>query len=218
MISADLDLFRARELLPFTAVVRAGVRGVLTSHVVLAALEPEPAPLSRRLLVDLSAGELGFRGASSPTRWTWRRFANLNGLAGAAVRALAACADLMLLGTLAAEESFIGARQALDQAVRHGRIPPERVHEATAPPGRVLGTAAGRPVIVAVRDAYRVPWQRKGATGLLRQRPDVVQAALGMPDDEALVLAAAGTQARWAVRVSASRVSTRALAETLIFG
>lgn len=85
-------------------------------------------------------------------------------------------------------------------------------------PGECWVRPPAVPVIVAVRDAYRVPWQRKGATGLLRQRPDVVQAALGMPDDEALVLAAAGTQARWAVRVSASRVSTRALAETLIFG
>jgi beta-N-acetylhexosaminidase len=50
----------------------------------------------------------------------------------------------------------------------------------------VAGCAAGRPLVLAVRDAYRTPWQRDWVDALLAHRPDAVLVALGMPEDAEL--------------------------------
>ena len=73
-------------------------------------------------------------------------------------------------------------------------------------------------VVAAVRDACRSPWQLAWTTGLLQARPDAVLVGLGMPDDAALARAAAGPQARWAMGLSASRVSAEAVADRLVRG
>jgi len=64
-VSADAELLRARELVPFRAAVRAGVGAVMTAHVAYPALDPRPrmpASLSRPILVDLLRDDLGFGG------------------------------------------------------------------------------------------------------------------------------------------------------------
>ncbi|MGY1847889.1 MULTISPECIES: glycoside hydrolase family 3 protein [unclassified Blastococcus] len=77
-------------------------------------------------------------------------------------------------------------------------------------PDAVAGAAAGRPLVVAVRDAYRSPWQERWLRRLAQLRPDAVTVALGMPDDLALVPGPA-------VAVhGASRACTRAAAEALV--
>lgn len=52
------------ELLPFREAIRAGVRGVMTFHGDLPALDPsgQPATLSPRVMIDLLRREMGFRG------------------------------------------------------------------------------------------------------------------------------------------------------------
>lgn len=62
-VDATLDTLRARELPPFAAAVQAGVRAVMTAHVLLPAVDEEhPATLSERILGGLLRGELGFGG------------------------------------------------------------------------------------------------------------------------------------------------------------
>src|SRR5258705_324615 len=65
---ARVDASRARidsvELVPFRAAVNAGVRGVMTFHGLLPAIDTSslPATLNPRIMTDLLRGDLGFRG------------------------------------------------------------------------------------------------------------------------------------------------------------
>ena len=61
-VEADERRLRAVELVPFAAAAEAGVPMLMTAHVVYPAVDGEPATLSRRWLVDVARGELGFGG------------------------------------------------------------------------------------------------------------------------------------------------------------
>ena len=59
-VDADLDVLAERELVPFAAAVEAGVAAVMTSHILVPALDPDlPATLSPRVLALLRE-RLGF--------------------------------------------------------------------------------------------------------------------------------------------------------------
>lgn len=63
VIDASPDTLRARELPPFAAAVQAGVRAIMTAHVLLPAIDAEhPATLSERILRGILRDELGFGG------------------------------------------------------------------------------------------------------------------------------------------------------------
>jgi beta-N-acetylhexosaminidase len=303
VVDADEATVRARDLPPFAAAVRAGALAVMTGHVVLRALDPEPATLSRRLLVDLLRGELGFTGAVVTDALDMAAVRARHGVAGAAARALAAGADLLLLGAEDGATTHPDARAALVGAVRDGAVPEERLADAAArvaqlqravaalpPPGPVdrgVGLRAARAavrvrgavplsraelaggvvvaevrgevnlavgaapwsvadavarlgvrveavtvtgtrpwaadelpgdgaLVIAVRDAHRVPWQHRAVEAVLRARPDAVLVGLGTPADTVLAEAVAGPAARWVLAHSAAAVSVRAAAEALV--
>ncbi|MGL5863763.1 MAG: glycoside hydrolase family 3 protein [Phycicoccus sp.] len=154
-VDVPLDVLRSRELVPFRAAVAAGVAAVMTSHVLVDALDPDrPATFSPRA-IGVLRDELGFSGvvvsdaldmagASGGTDLAGAG-ADAGGVRGAAVRALAAGVDLLCLGSGTTEERFAGVRAAIVDAVGSGRLPRERVAEAAA---RVRDLATGhlRPV------------------------------------------------------------------------
>ncbi len=306
VVDADEATFRRRDLPPFAAAVAAGVDLVMTSHIVFPALDDAPATLSRRLLVDLLRGELGFEGVVVTDALDMAGVRDAHGIAGAAALALAAGADLLLLGAEDGEEHCAAVRATIRRHVEEGRLPEERLRDAagrvtalrerldaaptpvddvagdrsgglpgqhpTGPglaaarsalraraltpltaaplvvelragtnmavgaarwslaeplaaqtslrgvltvtedgpgPEEAVARAAGAPVVVAVRDAYRSPWQRAWLQRLTGQRPDAVVVALGMPDD--LDLAPGPAVAAH----GAARVNTRAVADLL---
>jgi beta-N-acetylhexosaminidase len=47
--------------------------------------------------------------------------------------------------------------------------------------GEVLRKAAGRPLVVVVRDLHRHPWQATAVDVLLARRPDLVLVEMGLP-------------------------------------
>ncbi|MCZ2813351.1 hypothetical protein O2W15_18120 [Modestobacter sp. VKM Ac-2979] len=295
VIDADEATFRERELPPFAAAVRAGVDLVMTAHVVFPALDTAPATLSRRLLVDVLRGELGFTGVVVTDALDMAGVRAAHGLAGAAVLSLAAGADLLLLGAEDGAEHCVAIRAAVRAALADGTLPEARLRDAAArvtalrqrladverpePPatdpdtGRaaaraalqprgvapltgpavvaelraetnlavgdaawslaqplaedgllaavqtvteggvtaeeVAAAAAGRPLVVAVRDAYRSPWQTAWLDQLLRARPDAVLVALGMSVDAERATGPA------VAAHGAARVVTRAVADLL---
>ncbi|UNO39177.1 glycoside hydrolase family 3 N-terminal domain-containing protein [Streptomyces sp. MST-110588] len=84
-----------------------------------------------------------------------------------------------------------------------------RVQDAGRRPVQILAEAAGRPLVLAVRDACRTPWQREWLAEALAARPDAIVVAVGMPDDVPLTAGAA-------IRAyGAGAVNTRAAAELL---
>jgi beta-N-acetylhexosaminidase len=253
----ELPVSLSHDLAPFAAAVDAGVRSVMTAHVVYPELDEVPATLSPRVL-GLLRSELGFDGVIVTDALEMRAVSERWGVPGAAVRALAAGADLLLLGEHDAERDRAAICAAVGVAVSPARLEEaaERVRRladwasspriSDEPPNRVgleaarralrvegalpiakppfvvelraqtnpavgeahwsladalaeLGFLAGAvsitheragdrlpavdaQLVVACRDAFRIPWQRGW---LERAQPDVV-VALGLADDRRL--------------------------------
>ncbi|BFU43705.1 glycoside hydrolase family 3 protein [Krasilnikovia sp. MM14-A1004] len=120
------------ELRPFRAAIAAGAQAVMTGHLLVPALDPElPATLSRRILTGLLREELGFTGLIVTDGIEMEGVRRRYGLAGAAVRALAAGADAICVGGDHADErTAVLLRDALVAAVRSGELAEERLRDA----------------------------------------------------------------------------------------
>ena len=141
-VAAPLDELRERELAPFRAAVEAGVAAVMTSHIVVEALDPDhPATFSPTVLGVLR-DELGFRGVLVSDALDMAGASAETGIPEAAVRALAAGVDLLCLGSATGEERYTAVHEAVCEAVRSGRLDRGRVAEAA---GRVRTLAAVHP-------------------------------------------------------------------------
>ncbi|GAB1693128.1 glycoside hydrolase family 3 protein [Krasilnikovia sp. M28-CT-15] len=126
---ADLDVC---ELRPFRAAIHAGVQAVMTGHLLVPAWDAElPATLSRRILTGLLREELGFTGLIVTDGIEMEGVRRRYGLAGAAVRALAAGADAICVGgDHADEQTAVLLRDAIVAAVRSGELGEERLRDA----------------------------------------------------------------------------------------
>ncbi|WP_017558518.1 glycoside hydrolase family 3 N-terminal domain-containing protein [Nocardiopsis baichengensis] len=150
VITAGQELLRTRELVPFTAAVRAGVDMVMSGHIVVPAVDSAPASVSRRWY-RLLRGELGFDGVAVTDALDMKGLAvhtgepdTVRAVARGAVGALAAGADLLCLGNPATaggtgEEAYRAAHAAVLEAVESGAVPRARLDEAA---GRVEALAA----------------------------------------------------------------------------
>ncbi len=158
---------------PFRAAIGAGVRAVMTAHIVVRSSGDTPATMSREILDDLLRGELGFDGVIVTDALEMKAISDTVGVEEGAVRAVAAGADALCLGHDLFDESVLGVRDALVRAVRAGRIPEERLAEAAA---RVAALAAwtaeragdGRVDRDAGRMAARRALRREGDARLVR--------------------------------------------------
>ena len=126
-------------LLAFRAAIAAGVRAVMTAHIVVRSLGDEPSTTSPRVLHDLLRGELAFEGLVITDALEMRAISAGMGVEGGAVRAIAAGADALCLGHDLFEDAVCRVRDALVEAVCGGRLPEERLVEAAA---RVAATAS----------------------------------------------------------------------------
>jgi len=140
VVHQPLEVLRDRELAPFRAVIAAGVDAVMTSHVVLPALDDRPATTSRRVLVELLRGELGFTRAIVTDALDMKGASGTRSIGEAAVAALAAGADLLCLGARQDEDVLDHVHAAVAAAVADGRLDEVRLAEAVERAAR-LGTA-----------------------------------------------------------------------------
>ncbi len=121
-------------LKPFRAAVAAGVKAVMTAHILFSAYDPKlPATMSQAILTGLLREELGFDGLIVTDGIEMGAISGTHGVAEGSVKAIAAGADTICVGGgLDDEASFLYLRDALVWAVREGRLPAERLHEAAA--------------------------------------------------------------------------------------
>jgi beta-N-acetylhexosaminidase len=265
---ASLRELGEADLVPFRAAIGAGVRSVMTAHVVFPAVDQVPATVSRRFLAGMLRGELGFGGVIITDSLGMAAIGDGEVSAEGAVRSLAAGADLLCLPEQPAAQRR--ARDALAAAVRDRVLPSGRVAESAArvsalaawararpasaadpslgaeaarrallvdtanvplrgPPyvidagGRMssllgdhaasllgvlrerdpavggvrltgppeepealIARGVGRPLVLAVRDAHRLPWQRELISRVLARRPDAVVIGTGAVHDACL--------------------------------
>ncbi|MGP4048892.1 glycoside hydrolase family 3 protein [Streptomyces sp. 2A115] len=138
---ADREQIVTQALPPFRAALDAGVRAVMSGHLLVPAYDPDlPATLSRRILGELLRQELGFDGLIVTDAIEMGAVADRYGIGGATVRAVAAGADAVCVGGENAEEATaVMLADALVGAVGSGDLTEERLDEAA---GRVREFAA----------------------------------------------------------------------------
>jgi beta-N-acetylhexosaminidase len=129
----------AIDLYPFAEGIRAGADIVMTAHILFPAIDAKnPATLSRIILQDLLRGQMGFQGVILSDSMNMQAMTKNYALEDAAIQALNAGVDVIML----AEEHYSHdattyLRQqtllltAVKQAVQDGRLPLERVDDAT---------------------------------------------------------------------------------------
>jgi len=116
------------ELYPFRRLVEAGVMSVMTGHLAVPALDPTaglPATLSPAILTGLLREKLGFRGLILTDAMDMAGITALYPAGEAAVKAVEAGVDMVLLPAQPQEAAL-----ALMRAVRSGRIPLHRINSS----------------------------------------------------------------------------------------
>jgi len=116
------------ELYPFRAAIEAGVEAIMTAHLYIPVLEPEeglPATLSPRIMTDLLRKQMGFKGLIVTDALEMRGITGYFGDEEAALRALKAGVDLLLLPL-----DPVKVIEHLKKAVRSGELPESRVDES----------------------------------------------------------------------------------------
>ena len=117
------ERLEAIELPPFRQAIAAGVASVMTAHLLLPSLDTErPATLSPAVLTGLLRQELGFDGLVVTDALVMEAIAARHGAGEAAVLALEAGADLVLMPADATQ-----AIDAIVAAVESGRLSEERL-------------------------------------------------------------------------------------------
>jgi beta-N-acetylhexosaminidase len=126
-ITADKDRLNHIELVPFKAAIEAGVDSVMTAHIAVPALAPPdlPATLSPAILTDLLRKELGFKGLVVTDALEMASIARGFTTGDAAVRALEAGADALLMPS-----DPDAVLKAVTAAVQSGRLTRHRIQES----------------------------------------------------------------------------------------
>jgi beta-N-acetylhexosaminidase len=115
------------ELVPFRAAIQHGVDAVMTAHLAVPAFEPEqiPATLSRNVLTGLLRDEMGFKGLVVTDAMEMKAVTSLYPSGEAAVRAVEAGADVLLMAT--DPDACI---RGIEAAIRSGRISRARINQS----------------------------------------------------------------------------------------
>src|SRR5213080_1867633 len=197
VIRADRARLDQLELVPFRAAIAMQVDSIMTGHLNVPALEPDPntpATLSHNILTDLLRNQLGYQGLIVTDAMDMGGITVRYAPGEAAVRAVAAGADCLLMPPVP-DAAF----EALQAAVKSGRISKERLDAAVR---RILqaksrlGLNASRIVDVNAinKKIGSVAWQKeaqdisdRGVT-LLRDTPHLLPLD-GTKASRALVLA-----------------------------
>jgi beta-N-acetylhexosaminidase len=197
LVDAPVDVLWQRELPPFEAAIKAGVRSVMTAHIRVPSLTGDrPATFSPEVLSGLLRTELGFTGAVVSDALEMRGASAAIGIPEAAVRALIAGNDLLCIGgefakSPRAEELTEAVVAAIVEAVHTGRLAEEQLEEAAARTALLghpteIGSGPADPArtdlgVAAARRAVRVEGALPAglATGLVLQLEPSATMAVG---------------------------------------
>ncbi|WP_114579270.1 glycoside hydrolase family 3 protein [Saliphagus sp. LR7] len=133
VVDADPMTLKEIHLPPFERAIDAGVDSIMTAHVVTEAFDDErPATLSPAVLTDLLREELGYDGLVITDSMDMDGVTSGWGRGEAAVRAIAAGADVVLAVSKGPDafDAQLETVEALAGAIRSGELPPERVEAA----------------------------------------------------------------------------------------
>lgn len=159
VVPYPLERLQSLELLPFQAAMRAGVDGIMTGHLYLPSIEPQPdlpATLSRRVLTGLLREQLGYQGLILTDALDMDAIKKDRGAAEAAIDAFDAGADMLLVAGINSDDRMhLGdGPPALLAAVQSGRISEERLNASVL---RILEAKARRGILTGAVAPPSVP-------------------------------------------------------------
>jgi beta-N-acetylhexosaminidase len=132
-VSYDRETLEQVHLRPFQHAIDAGLDSIMTSHVVVEAIDPDyPATLSSKVLTGLLRQDMGFAGLIITDGMGMQAISDRWGTGEAGVMAVQAGADVILAGNTAEVTA-----QALYDAVLAGELPRTRIDESVL---RILRT------------------------------------------------------------------------------
>lgn len=122
------------ELVPFKQAIASGIDAIMTAHIHVPALDPTPdlpATLSKPILTGLLREQLGYKGLIITDSMTMAGVANyFGGVPQAAVKAVDAGADIILLTPSLTTDEQIEVYRAIVDAVRAGTLAEKRIDES----------------------------------------------------------------------------------------
>ena len=129
VIRMERERMDSVELVPFRAAIGAGMRAIMTAHIAVPNISGErvPATLSGSVLLNLLRGDLGFTGLIFTDAMDMGAIDRLFPRGEAAVQAVMAGADVLLMPPDVAE-----AIDAIQAAVRDGRITERRIDRSVS--------------------------------------------------------------------------------------
>jgi len=183
VIEGPLDDMWETDLVPFRAVVDAGIAAIMITHVQFKALEPDyPSTLSPRIIQGLLREKMGFAGLVSTDCMEMKAVTNTYGPGESAVQAaLAGASTILFSHTRDYQEA---AYNALIDAAKSGRLPEDTIDYAVSKIHAVKEQFAitGAPSLDAIRQPDRLvivenaaqagTVMLKTAPGVLPVRPD----------------------------------------------
>jgi beta-N-acetylhexosaminidase len=198
-LNATIDHIESVELVPFRAAIAHGVDSVMTAHMTVPAIEADdvPATVSRKILTGMLREELNFKGLIVTDAMDMRGLTKQFNHGEAAVRAIAAGADVLLMppdpdaairALLSAVATGRLTRKRIDQSVQ--RILEAKVHVGLMKK-KLVDLDAIADSLDAPEDAERAQTISDRAITLVRNEGAVVP--LGAPGD-ACVIASAGVR------------------------
>lgn len=124
--SKSLAALKKSDLVPFQSGIDAGASAIMIGHVAVRAVDPGvPSSLSRKMVTGLLRRDMGFQGLAVTDSLQMHAVVDKYGAGGAAVRALKAGEDVLLMPSGARV-----ARAAIVEAVQDGRLDPRRLDQA----------------------------------------------------------------------------------------
>lgn len=205
------------ELRPFQEAIDAGMGAIMTAHISVPSLNGgvrEPSTLSPEVLTNVLRDEMGFDGIVFTDAMDMRAISIQHSSGEAAVRALEAGADVILMPA-----SIKGAADGIVEAVRTGRITEERLDRSVI---RVLKTkedlALDQERLVAIE---KIP-SHVGVPAHTEVADQIAQHSITVLKNDRDLLPLAGTRSARVMSVSyrrgsdvlAGRFFNRALRET----
>ena len=124
IVQKDLETLRKEDLKPFAAGIEAGADMVMVGHITVPEIDDQPASQSKKITTDLLRKELGFEGVIITDGLQMTAAGSISD-GEKALRCLNAGADLLL--EIADVE---GTVEALEQAVKDGRLTKSRIDES----------------------------------------------------------------------------------------
>ncbi len=121
----SIEELRTEEFLPFKAGINAGADFVMVSHVTVPAVDSVPASLSNIFIEDILREELGFEGVVITDAMNMKAISANYTSADAAVRAINAGADIILM-----PDNLQEAAQGINDALYDGRLTYARLNES----------------------------------------------------------------------------------------